>query len=260
MKRSVFVSALVALLSLAVAGTASAAGASERDNHLFPGEKKSLYVIGASFADNVATGMRWALRGDPTVKVGIETKPATGLVRRDVYDWQKVVDELTSERDIDVAIVALGGNDRQSMFADGKRLERFSIVWRVEYIKRVEAFMKMLATRVDRVYWVGLPVVRSSRMTKDYARLNQYFQDVGDPLGIRFIPIWEHFAREDGQYTAYGEDADGRRRRLRKGDGIHFNMSGAKTLAHYVLSQIRKDLNTKGGSAISAKLRKTLDK
>ena len=251
--------AIVATLAVLFSCSAQAAGA-DGTGHLFPGEKKTLYVIGASFADNVATGMRWVLRDDPTVKVGIETKPATGLVRRDVYDWQKVVTELTEERDIDVAVVALGGNDRQQMYADGKRLDRFSLLWRVEYLKRVEAFMKQLASKVDRIYWVGLPVVRSTRMSEDFARLNSYFEEVGKPLGIRFIDIRDRFARDDGSYSAYGLDSNGNRRNLRNGDGIHFNMTGAKTLAAFIVEKMRQDLRAGNGASVSSQLRETMAK
>lgn len=102
-----------------------------------------LKVIGASMADQLATGLRWEFRGDKSFKISQDAKAATGLIRKDVYDWQAALEDIVNDDKIDIAVVAIGGNDRQSFFRNGRRLRRFSVLWRAEYFKRLQKFMAL---------------------------------------------------------------------------------------------------------------------
>jgi hypothetical protein len=202
-------------------------------------------VIGASMADQLATGLRWEFKGDKSFRISQSAKAATGLVRKDVFNWQAQLEEIVKDDKIDIVVVALGGNDRQSFFHKGRRLRRFSVLWRAEYLRRLDKFMRTLTSNVPVVYWVGLPIVRSQQATKDYDRLNGYFRDVGGPLGITYLDIYRRFADDAGRYTSFGKSLAGRKRRLRQKDGIHFTMAGARVLGKVVGDMIRADLKAR---------------
>ena len=248
------VAALIAVLATA---PASAAESRDGDFAVFSDSKPAkLMVIGASLADEMATGMRWYLRDNKTIKISDHTKAATGLVRDDVYDWQATVERLLSERQPDIIVVSLGGNDRQSMVVNGRRQDRFSLIWRIEYFKRLERFMRTLTSRVEHVYWVSLPVVRSEEMTDHYERLNQYVQQIGAHTGVRYIDMFDRFKTPEG-FSAFGNDLDGDRTRIRDRDGIHFSMAGAKVMGKFVADAIMKDMRQRRVKALSSNLRGT---
>lgn len=234
---------LVATLVLPQA--ALAAGSATEESYIKPLTREQpyrLYVFGDSFAANLADGLKWALRGRKDVSVVKRTKAATGLVRDDVYDWMDVIRNALNRREPQIVVIAMGGNDRQDMRVKGRRLERFSEPWRTEYRKRVDELLSLLSESDAAVYWVGLPAVRSTQMTRDYRRFNTYFREATHRHGMVFVGIDELFAGENGSYTAYGKALDGRVRRLRDGDGIHMTMAGSQKLGEFVARRIRTDL------------------
>lgn len=208
------------------------------------GERYRLYVLGDSLAANLADGLIWALRDVKDVKVIKQTKAATGLVRDDVYNWTRFVAELLENERVDIAVIAIGGNDRQDIRAEGKRYERFTPPWRGEYRQRVASFMRVLDDKGPAVYWVGLPRVRSKRMSKDYQRFNAHYGEIARAHGIKFIDIFDRFRSASDGYTAYGRGIAGEVTRLRDGDGIHFTLVGARKLGQIVAEEIRRDLRS----------------
>jgi uncharacterized protein len=243
----------IAIATLAVlfsSGTLRAAGGSELPIYIdsLPENRPlEIHVLGDSFAAELADGLTWSFSSNRRIAIKKHTKAATGLVRTDHFDWLKEVRKLLSTETVDVAIIGIGGNDRQDLRVDGKRYKRFSIGWRMEYMKRLEQLAQMLRKSGARVYWVGLPVVRSKRMTKDYARFNRYFESVAKAHDMKFIPIHHLFQSKDGGYTAYGESLRGNTVRLRNKDGIHLTIAGAKKLGRYVAGHIRRDMPKRGG-------------
>lgn len=203
----------------------------------------NLYVFGDSFAAEMADGVKWAMRENKRVVVRKSTKAATGLVRNDIYDWLQVVSDIKSREQVDIAVISIGGNDRQDIRVDGRRLERFTPKWREEYMKRIDRMADLLQKDHSAVYWVSLPNVRSKRMSKDYRHFNSYFRQVAAKRGIEFIDITKVFLGKDGGYTPYGKGLNGRITRLRDADGVHLTSVGAKLLGRFVAKRIRADID-----------------
>lgn len=238
---------VAALMSAAVVvpQMAVAAGQTTDEPYIKPLNRNQpyrMYVFGDSFAANLADGLKWALHGRKDVSVVKQTKAATGLVRDDVYDWMEVIRKALSRREPQIVVIAMGGNDRQDMRVNGRRLERFSKPWRAEYLKRIDRLLSLLSKSGAAVYWVGLPAVRSTQMTGDYRRFNAYYREATRRHGMAFIEIDKLFSEEDGSYTAYGKALDGQIRRLRDGDGVHLTMAGSHKLGEFVARRIRTDL------------------
>ena len=203
-----------------------------------------LYVLGDSLASNLADGLVWALRDVDDVRVIERTKAATGLVRDDIHNWTRSVAELLESERVDIAVIAIGGNDRQDIRAGGKRYERFTRPWRIEYRRRVARFMRTLDDSGSAVYWVGLPPVRSRQMTRDYQRFNAHYGEIARAHGIKFVDIFDRFRSAPSGYTAYGRGIAGKVTRLREGDGIHFTLVGSRRLGQIVAEEIRRDLRS----------------
>jgi uncharacterized protein len=188
-------------------------------------------VVGDSIANELGQGMQSLYRRSSRVRVLKKTKFSTGLVRTDYYNWYAVLPPFLRYYRPDVIAVNIGGNDRQNLFVDGRRLERFSRPWLRAYENRVARFMTLLKRSGAKVYWVGLPQVRSQRMTRDYWTLNRIYRREAERHGFIYVSIWDKYADSRGGYTAYGRAVDGHTRRLRKTDGIHFTDAGKLRLA-----------------------------
>lgn len=242
---------VIAIFSISLAvffssGTANAAAGSAYID--VPDDRPlNVYVLGDSFAAELADGLKWSLQDPSKIIVHKRTKAATGLVRVDQYDWLRKIRRLVKKEKVDVAVIAIGGNDRQDLRVRGKRYERFSIGWRMEYMKRLEKLATILRKSGAATYWVSLPVVRSKRMTKDYGRFNRYFKSIAKSHGIKFINIRQLFQSKTGGYSAYGRGPRNKTVRLRDKDGIHLTIVGAKKLGNYVARKIRKDLPSNDG-------------
>ncbi len=234
----------LAVVFVAAAGQASAqsAGVSGPVRTVSTSQPVRIAVIGDSLAFEVFKGLHRVLDKQSAVELLKYSKVSTGLIRRDVYDWNKRIDEIVREDKFDVAVVVLGGNDRQSVWVGSTRLQRGTDPWFAEYAKRTEAFMKSLQISGKRVYWVGLPVVRSSVMTRDYSKLNEIFQKLAKAHGFEYVDTWGTFANKAGKYTAFGRDQDGARRRMRSDDGIHFSRRGQRKLGEVVYRQLSEDI------------------
>jgi len=214
---------LVAGLCLALAPESFA----RRADH----QRITFAIIGDSIANELGQGMQALYRRSSRVQVVKKTKFSTGLVRTDYYNWYAALPPFLHRYRPDVIAVNIGGNDRQNLNVNGRQLQRFSKSWLRAYEDRVARFMAMLKRTGAKVYWVGLPQVRSQRMTRDYRALNQIYRRAAARHDFTYVSIWNNFANGGGGYTAYGRGIDGRNRRLRKEDGIHFTDAGKLRLA-----------------------------
>lgn len=214
-------------------------------------DARRVYVLGDAFAAGLANSLEAAFANTPTVEIIAKVKPDSGLVRDDHYDWQAVVSGLlASEERIDVAIIMLGSNDRQSMrLDDGSREKTRSEKWDAAYIARVDALLDLFAARGVPVYWVGLPIMRPEGYSQDMAFLNEVFQARVQRAGGRFIDVWSRFADEEGRFSATGPDVSGRTRRLRNANGINLTRTGNEKLAFFVEQQLRSGLAADGAFA-----------
>ncbi len=207
-------------------------------------EKKTHYnvvVLGDSLGDGIWAGLYHALRKDKRFSVIRKSKVATGFVRHDYYDWNEVVREVAADTTIDIAVVIMGTNDRQTIVKDGARYALFNPEWRKVYNARVDDFTETLKTTGARIYWVGLPVMRSPNFERDMEIFSKIFKTRAMANGVVYLPTHDLLADEKGNYVAYGLDKAGRKRLLRAEDGIHFTMAGYEKLVEPIARAIKRD-------------------
>ena len=198
-------------------------------------------VLGDSLGDGIWAGLYHALRKDKRFHVIRKSKVATGLVRHDYYNWNDVVTEVAADTKIDIAVVIMGTNDRQPIVKDGVRHALFDPEWRKVYNARIDAFTDVLKATGARVYWVGLPVMRSAYFEDDMEEFSKIFKARAAANGIIYIPTHNLMADSKGNYAAYGQDKAGRKRLLRAEDGIHFTMAGYERLVDPLAGIIKRD-------------------
>lgn len=198
---------------------------------------QKLAIYGDSLATGVFFGMRDVFTKTAGTRVIRRSMGGTGLVRNDHFDWVAHADRFVRRDRPDVVVVSLGGNDRQDFVLRGRRIRRFTDAWWVEYMRRAEQVMRSLKRVSPKVYWLGIPVVRSTRMTQDYAKLNAQLRRLCRMHGIVYVDIWDRFRGADRRFTAF-ETVSGRTLRVRNRDGMHFTRHGNRRLAQIITGAI----------------------
>lgn len=216
-------------------------------------DARIIRVFGDSLSGGLHKGLMEAFADIPTLKVEGFDKASSGLVRYDFFDWYKAASEAISQEGqrTDAVVMMIGLNDRQDMRLPTGTLQLFSDEWVAAYKARIAALTNLFVERNIRVYWVGLPPVGTSQLTRDFAIFNEYYRDVAITAGAAFIDVWTPFLDpETGKYSSYGPDLEGTRRQLRGSDGLHFTRAGNRKLAFFVERDIRRDFLR--GSYLSA--------
>ena len=201
-------------------------------------------VLGDSLGQMLAQGLSEAFENRPEVAILRKAKENSGLVRDDFFDWtQATRDMLASGEKIDFAVMLVGSNDRQTLRDANGSYEPRSPEWQAAYTQRIETIAAMFHDKKIPLVWVGLPILRSERLSADALAFNEFYRAYAEKAGATYIDVWEAFADEAGQYSAIGPDINGQTVRLRAADGVHFTKAGARKLAHFVEPEIRRNLD-----------------
>lgn len=198
-------------------------------------------VMGDTLADMLADGLEEALEDTPEIGVQHKGKESSGLVRNDFYDWPKTAQEIANgPRKPDVAVMMLGSNDHQPLGDGTQAVEPFSPRWREVYTARVDAVIHAFKEKNIPLVWVGLPMMKAERFSADMAQINEIYRASAAKAGVPFIDIWDIFADDHGQYSAFGPDVNGQNVKLRAADGVHFTSAGSRKVAHFLEGEIKR--------------------
>jgi hypothetical protein len=166
-------------------------------------------------------------------------KVSSGLVRPDFFDWMAYLKKYSYR--YQAMVIMMGTNDAQNLvLSDGSIARWGTREWKVEYRERVgKAMDVMLDSGVERVYWVGMPVMESVNFNKDMMVINAAFRDEADKRQPKVVYIdTMGLMSADGAYDP----------RWRQSDGIHFNIAGTRRLADHVAGVIMKQWHIDEGT------------
>jgi len=213
-----------------------------------------VHVVGDSLADALAQGLKEQFAETrPEVGVMRRTRPSSGLVRDDYYDWPKTLREIAAGPDqIDMIVMMLGSNDRQSLRDEAGSHDFGSERWRELYIRRLDEMLAVAQEKRIPFLVVGMPVMQAPRLSADMLAINALFKERAARAGAVYVDIWESFASEQGQYAASGPDVNGEIVRLRVGDGVHFTKAGARKLGFFVGKEVAERLGRERPAEIAA--------
>lgn len=217
-------------------------------------------VLGDALGQTLAQGLTEALADQPAIGVLRRTHESSGLVRDDFYDWTKAVrDLLASNQKLNVAVIMIGSNDHQPLREGGETYEPGSPQWAAIYTQRIETIAGMFRAAKIPLLWVGLPIMKSEHFSAEMASLNDLYRDHAAKAGATFIDVWDAFGDDNGGFSAYGPDVTGQTVRLRTSDGLHFTKAGARKLAQFVETEVRRiyDASTPKNDATLATIETT---
>lgn len=189
----------------------------------------------------VGNGMTRAASPVPGLQVKFVSKPASGLVSSQRFDWPPNFKTMVADFRPNVTIMLFGGNEKITMVAGGKNLQALTPAWEAEYRSRLNALFDTSTNAGARVIWIGLPIMRSDKFSETCRSLNAIYSSVcqGHP-NATFMPTYGLFSDSGGQYSAYLKDASGKTALMRAKDGIHFTEAGGDLVAKSLIDTIKK--------------------
>jgi hypothetical protein len=224
------------------------ASSADADAQRFLAASEYVVVLGDTLAEQLSQGLADEFVTErPEVAIVKKTKINTGFVRADVFDWVAQASGLLAKDKATALVVLLGINDRQPLRDDQGVHEFRSERWREIYGKRVEDFLNKLKEKNVPIFVVGLPPVRSPKMSLDAIYINEILSERTRKTGGYYIDVWDGFVAENGDFMATGPALDGQTRRLRANDGVHFTKAGQRKLAHYVERELVRLFDSRPG-------------
>ena len=138
----------------------------------------STYVVvfGDALADLVGQGLDDGFSETPDVAVVRKVRADTGLVRSEVADWPRQIQEiLNGGQKITLAVVMLGTNDRQPIKEGDASYDVLTDRWQDLYRQRVDAVARVFQERAIPLVWVGLPPMKNDQLSADLIAMNEIY-------------------------------------------------------------------------------------
>ncbi|MBC8069168.1 MAG: DUF459 domain-containing protein [Deltaproteobacteria bacterium] len=220
-----------------------------------------MLVLGDSMiAGGFGVFLERALEKDYALPCKRAGKSSSGLARPDFYDWHEVTAAIVSAWQPEASVVMFGGNDVQGLYmGKGEWIRWQDDGWDEEYAKRIDALCDLLAPAGQKIFWVGMPVMRPTKFHERVKRVNVIYRArMAAREGATFIDAWDVLADPDGNYAdkiAIGTNDDGtpgKKVRVRAGDGIHLSPAGANVLRDHVLAVLERELGIAKPTAVAA--------
>lgn len=213
---------------------------------------RAILVIGDFMASGLSEGLISAYSQNPNFKVVDRSNGSSGMVRSDYHDWPTEVRALIEAEKPAAVVVMLGANDRQQMKIGTTREPPLSDNWTKEYQVRTDALAAVFKERNLPFVWVGLPAVKSGKVSTDLLAFNDIYRKSTEAVGGSFVDIWDGFVDENGAFVMNGPDMNGQPVRLRGSDGISFSKPGKRKVAFYVEKPLNKLLGNEAAPGTGA--------
>jgi uncharacterized protein len=188
---------------------------------------------GDSMGGELGMALAPQVHGLSAIKYWSYYKVSSSLVKPSFFDWPAYLQDDLSHRYLHAAVFMVGTNDGQGIQLPGNVLKFDTPAWRTEYAHRIDAVLKLFEQAgVRRVYWVGMPIMRSAAFSHVMSVVNEVAKAaVSRHKSAHFVDAWELFSTSSGAYDP----------QWRQSDGIHFNIAGQNRLATAVLAAVKAD-------------------
>ncbi len=213
---------------------------------IFSAEKPlRVFAFGDSQTHSLGNGLSRLVGRDGPVSVDVLAVHSTGFIRGDYYNWNaKLADTFATEQ-YDAAVVMLGMNDYQNFYnAAGRALRKETADWETEYHARCRRIIDLLLMHVERVYWIGMPVVQNPV----YNRSLEYIDGVQNRLAAEYSPetlirisLRDQFPGPGRPFTDTVLLPDGSTLRVMTQDGTHFTVEGGQLAMQGLFERLRTD-------------------
>jgi hypothetical protein len=171
-------------------------------------------------------------------------KSASGLARPDFFDWFDEGKRQVDEREPELVVVILGGNDGQDLTrrkrSDDKRVRWKTEGWEDEYRRRMDAFIGEISAPGRKILWLGLPtmgITSFERKLELIRRIQKEAVEAAD--NATYLDTTPFMSDENGKMLTDAPVGDKRKPQpIRASDRIHFTMPGSHYFADHVYPDV----------------------
>jgi lysophospholipase L1-like esterase len=202
-----------------------------------PGGRLSLLATGDSMIQIIDGFLKQRL-GPRGVRVRSDAHISTGISKPSLLDWEAQARRQAASRP-DVVVMFLGANDG---FPMGDAACCDNEAWISEYARRAGRMMRSYGRRGRaRVLWLLLPTPRGGFFRETFPAVNAAIRRAAArrPRDVRVIDLVEVFT-PGGRYRD-SMPVGGRLQRVRQGDGVHLNTTGASVAAKVIIRTLRRE-------------------
>ena len=155
-----------------------------------------------------------------------------------------ITSSLVKQYNPNVAVVMFGANDGQGITSStGKVIPYNYTGWAEEYAKKVGYFVDILEKNNTTIFWIGVPIMKSSNLSNKMSTLNTIYEaELKNHTNAYFIPTWEALADENGKYTAYLKDANGKAKLIRTSDGVHLQYYAGYLISDDIIAKMQETM------------------
>jgi hypothetical protein len=208
-----------------------------------------ILVVGDRMARGVADGLKFTLADKPQIRVEPITEDKAGIAGGGAPDWATQVLSKIRGADVKAVVVMVGREDLGETFPGEPPIEFMTAEWLETYRNRIAGLVRVVRQEKKPLVWAGLPPTDDDLVNADFTQLNSIFQAETEDRRVRYVDIWDIFLAEDGSYSSYGPDVDGKNTRLRTNDRIGFTWAGFRKVAFFVERELSRLLGGYGGLA-----------
>lgn len=208
-----------------------------------------IVVVGDRMARGVADGLKFLLADKPQIRVEPITDDKAGFTGDPPPDWATQVLSKIRGADVKAVVVMIGQRDLGKSFPGEPPADFMTEDWLNAYRDRVAALVRVVRQEKKPLVWAGLPPTNDELVNADFTQLNSIFQAAAEDRRVRYVDIWDIFLAEDGSYSSFGPDVDGKNARLRTGDRVGFTWAGYQKVAFFVERDLLRMLGSYGGLA-----------
>ena len=219
-------------------------------NAITAGRPVRVGVFGDSFGDGIWSALYNQLSRKGGYQVIKYSQQATGFTRYKTLNLEDHDRARLASAPVDVAVISFGANDMMGVAANGHVYALLTPNWQAEIARRVTGYVAMLRQQGAIVYWVALPKMRDAAYDADVVRMNAFYRQLMNRLGVAFIETAPYSVDASGRYAAYLPDpATGKPQLMRANDGIHMSMNGYIRITRGLAGRIRSYVDQARGQA-----------
>ena len=155
------------------------------------------------------------------------------ILSQSFFNWEQATREAFNQySNIGVLVVCLGANDPWNM----PKVRFGTDLWEQIYRSRIQAIFDIAKANNAIVVWYAVPAVKNVALNKKLLYLNSLYKDIVYKNGGIFLS--SDAILQNGEFSAYLKDSNGKSRLVRTPDGIHFTVYGASLLAQMLIDLI----------------------
>ncbi len=196
-----------------------------------------VYIGGDSLVGSFGLPLATALGESGVIKATYDSRPSSGLVNSNFFNWNKQARSVLSQYDPEIFLFMIGTNDASIVSANPKGYAE-------EYTQKLNDFLDIVSDEKRKIFFVLAPAMRESALNKNLNKLNDVIYSVAQARGARTIESGDTLS-PSGTFL-FSTKIKSKSVVLRTSDGVHVSTNGGKLLGSAILEILNKLFSLSG--------------